>query len=262
MSKGKQSTKPAPVIPFAPTLPPAGSAQAKFEQWAIDNGKNSLVCYGSGIADLDYMFFSDEKFDPKTVFPGCHYSFSGARAVLVIQGDEFFDISLNRPDVRDTYFTDRRDMLRNSPVPPRWVTDIHSLQERFSKSCAENPNLKRMSDDEILSMLHGYFVNLKFVYRKIPHGPLHARWLLIHSVEPTILQLSRQFDLRRGGKGKWKGRDTEKNFTPEQYQMLSLNAPLNSFEIAKELFASVEMVKYWCGELKIPVPDFLKNVTW
>jgi hypothetical protein len=237
------------------------TAKQRFEAWAIASKKCSLVAYGSQRADLDYMFFSDENFKPQEIWPGCFHSFSGSRACLAVVGEEYFDIALARPAIKDRQFIERKDMLRNSPKPPVWICDPHGLSAKFSDAIRDTER-DRMTDEEIVNMLRGYYVNLKFIQRKIFAGPLYARFLLLHSIEPTITQLCRQYDLRRGGVGKYKGRDAEKTFTVPRLKMICLRAPLDTFELAKELFGSVEMVKFWCKELGIPVPDFINKITW
>jgi hypothetical protein len=237
------------------------SAKEKFEQWAIDNGKVSLVAYGSQVADFDYMLFSDENFKAEEAFPGSFFSFSRGRACLVVSDDEYFDVALARPKMGDVQFVERRDMLRNSTKPFVWICDVHGLKDKFDVAIATSDRAK-MTDEQITAMLRGYFVNLKFIQRKIFDGNLYGRFLLVHSVEPTIFQLARQYDLRRGGKGKWRGRDAERIFTPEQLKMMSLRAPLDPLELAKELFATSMMIKFWLHELAIPVPSFLDKITW
>jgi hypothetical protein len=236
------------------------TAKETFEAWAIANGKCSLVLYGSQKADTDYMFFSDEKFDSSVSFPGSMATFSGRRACLIISGTEFFDVALARPGIKDAQLVERRDMLRNSPTTPVWICDPHGVAEKLKFSPKSKRN--RMTDEQIVSLLEGFYINVRFVQRKVFSGPLYARFLLLHSAEPTLFQLARQYDLRREGKGKWKGRDAEKIFSPEQVKMMSLRSPLDCFELAKELYGSVHMVKFWCNELKIKVPDFLENITW
>jgi hypothetical protein len=234
-------------------MPPA----EKLSEWA-EASKASLVAYGSRENDLDFMLFTPKgvKFSPATLWADC-FCGGGDGGWLCIVEDELLDISLFSGDkLEGQGLWMRADMLRNSEPPPSWICDHREMRPVIESWIQANPR-KRMSDEEILNTVKWAYINLRFTEKKIPRGPLFGRFLFLHCVEPALLQLSRQYNLRAGGKGKWKGRDAETVLSPGQYSMTAFDPGLSTPKQLEACINARAALRFWLAELRIPCPTYL-----
>lgn len=231
----------------------------KFEEWLkAEPLVKSAVSYGSRQSDLDYMVFLEgdkTAINPALIWPGCVWN-GGGFGCLAIVGESMFDLSITRLPLQDSRFVKLADMLRNSEPEPVWVKDELGLADRVKGHIATN-HRKTMTEEEILKMVRGLYINCKFLVPKIWKGSLYGRYLVAHALESTILNLAREADLRRGGKGLWKGRDAEKTFGPAELEMLTVNYTLDQTQLAESLVMARIQVRYWLKTMSIAVPEYL-----
>lgn len=232
------------------------SAKEQLEAWLMAEPTVKAVCaYGSRRSDLDYMVFTENEIAPgrrfaEAIWEGSKYSH------LIIVGEEFFDISITLLPLEDSRFVKVSDMLRNSTPPPVWLKDELRLEELTAAHWREHER-KRMSDEQILAMARSVYINKKFINRKISTGLLYARYLTAHCFEGHLFALAREVDLRRGGKGLWKGRDAETTWNKEELLMLTVNYPLDAEGLAESLSYLKIQTLYWLNRLNVPPPAYL-----
>ena len=228
-----------------------------LEKWASEN-EVTLISYGSRKNDLDYMLFKskDIKFPADELFPRSLKT-GGDQGFLICSEEGLIDISINEwPHKKEDDFWIRCDMLRNSEPQPIYISDKLSAKKVIDEFIASHDR-KKMTDKEILAKVQWAYINLLFTDKKVASGALHGRWLLIHCIEPTLIELARQYNLRQGGKGKWKGRDVEKTLTPGQYTMTALNIPLQTEKQLEVCINVRACFRFWLNELQIPIPYYL-----
>lgn len=232
------------------------TAKDKLEAWLVSEPTVKSVCsYGSRRSDLDYMVFAEKEIWPGKLFPDAIWE--GSRfSHLVIVGDEFFDVSVTLLPLHDLRFVKISDMLRNSEPPPIWLKDELRLEELTAAHWREHER-KRMTNEQILAMARSIYINKKFIARKISSGLLYARYLTAHCFEGHLFAMAREVDLRRGGKGLWKGRDAETTWTKEELLMLTVNYPLDSNGLAESLSYLKIQTLYWLNRLNVPTPAYL-----
>lgn len=224
-------------------------------KWATDN-RASLVLYGSRKSDLDYMLFAENPIAPlTTVFKG---QWVGKESCLCITPEnDYLDVSFIRMPFKDENFHLKYDMLRNSDPAPEWICDHYEIRERAVNFLISHKR-KQTSDEEIQKHIRAYIVNVRFVERKVMgSNPLHGRYLIGRCIEPVIHGLIREYDLRRGGMGKWKGRDLESILSPGQLEMAIVDLTLTTKALALACVQSRYQVRYWLRELGIPEPKEL-----
>lgn len=220
----------------------------------------TAILYGSRESDTDLMLWLTKPFNPNLIWP-CNTSIGGEVGFLSIVGEEFFDLSINPvKEVVGYKMHEGRvqklgEMLMNSNPPPEWLKDELNMKDVFAAVTTR----KQMTTEEILNTARQIYVNAKFVSRKIWSGPIHGRFILGRSLEPLLLMLAREVELRRGGKGFVKGKHVEKNFTPAEIEMLTIDYTLDAAELAEAIIKIRIQTRYWLKMLNIPVPYYLQK---
>jgi hypothetical protein len=232
------------------------TAVEKLEAWVKSApGKIAVCAYGSRVSDLDYLAFGALTFDGNAVWgPEAKVAARGLSCLACV-GEEFFDISFSKWPLAPRVLVAKGDYLRNSPVPPVWLRDDLGAEKIFAEWIASHPR-DRFTDAQILTQVRHFAIDLKFVQRKA-RGGIHGRYLLAHVVESFLLNLARQLDLRRGGIGRWRGKDFERTFSPGELELLSLGPVAD--ETAQQLacLKAVFAVKFFLAQLAIPEPPDL-----
>lgn len=223
-------------------------AEKIMEEWFVSHPDVlAVIAYGSRRADLDYFLWYKKPVNPAEAFRSKERVSLTHKFGCLISHPALFDIAM-RPWPCVPHIMRRTvDMMRNSPTS-RPVKEHPEITVALQKLIAEFPERARMTDREILGAVKRLYVNWHFVHAKRDANPLHVRYLVAHILEPAILELARQLDLRRGGKGNWKARDYETTFLGSD--LLFLRLELDPVGIA----SIPDRVRYFLAELKIPIP--------
>lgn len=232
------------------------TAKDELEAWLIKEPAVKAACsYGSRRSDLDYMIFTEKEIAPARLFKDAIWE-GGKFSALIIVGEEFFDLSITLLPLEDRRFVKVSDMLRNSEPPPIWLKDELRLEELTAAHWKEHER-KRMTDAEILALARSIYINKKFICRKIGSGVLYARYLTAHCFEGHLLAMAREVDLRRGGKGLWKGRGAETTWGRDELVMMTVEYSLDPEALRGSLDALRIQTLYWLNRLKLTPPPYL-----
>ena len=223
-------------------------------KWAAANNA-TLFAYGSRVADRDFMLFTDTPF-PRDFF-GDALAIVSNHSICACSCGELIDLSVQpAAKLTEKWRHICVDMLRNSEPPADLLHDGAKIAESLAAFRDANPR-RAVSETEILDALKTVAVGRKFILAKLESGPLHVRYLS-WMLQDCLFTLARAYDLRRGGKGKIKGRDLEKIFTPEEVEMLTVDLSLDPGRQAKAYVFSELQIRFWVRRLGMELPDFLE----
>lgn len=235
------------------------TARDKLEKFLVEAPEVKAACfYGSGRADLDYMIFTEKPLNPSKIWPEGIWQGS-PNGLLAIVGEEFFDLSVSLVPVDSARAVKLGDMLRNSEPAPHWFRDEEG-DKSYALTFAARwvvEERKRLNDAEILSLARALYINQRFIARKMGGGLHYVRGLIARGFEPNLFALAREVDLRRGGKGLYKGRDAATIWTPAELENMTVYYSLDEAELNEALVRIRRQTLFWLAQLKISVPAYL-----
>jgi hypothetical protein len=233
------------------------SAEEEMERWmAAEPLVVAAIAYGSRKADLDYFVFIDKAtaLKPWEAFPKGTCLFISRSNGCLIGKPARFDIAYRRMPLTQPILRQTIDMLRNCDNKNiRAVKQHPVVNKQLQDAINAYPQRFHRTDADILAYVRTLYVNWLFVNAKRKSNPLHVNYLVSHVLKQPIWELARQVDLRRGGMGKWRGRDYESTFDAGTLEMLAAVDDETYIDKTKECV--LKLLK----ELQIEPPNYIKQ---